>query len=104
MSIFLGWRSWLGCSNVWPMTKNEILSSLKSDHVRLRGLVGSLTSEQKREVIFGGWTVKEILAHVAAWNKEEMKAMDDVRSGNIPWYGKADFTDEVGDKFNVRVV
>lgn len=49
--------------------------------------------------VCGIWSVRDVMAHVAAWDRELLRAVDEVAAGREP-----SFTREAEDAFNNRVV
>lgn len=50
--------------------KADLLASIRDERARLDGLVASLGSRRITEVTLdGGWSVKDVLAHISAWEK-----------------------------------
>lgn len=87
------------------MTKREILLNLETDHQKLVDVVKGLSDEQMANApVFGDWTVKDIIAHIAFWRDHLVRDIDDVLAGKVPWYGGPGFTEEVGAKFNAKIV
>lgn len=86
------------------MTKGEILFNLKSDHKRLQGVVGRLTSGQRCQPIFGKWTLKEVLAHIAAWQEVFPEDIERILNNETPsWHGFYGI-EKAEDKFNAKTI
>jgi hypothetical protein len=50
------------------MTREELIDRLTRAYERLRGLIAGVESEWlTAEPVFNGWKVKDVLAHLAAW-------------------------------------
>jgi uncharacterized damage-inducible protein DinB len=78
----------------------DIIQFLIHDHEKLEDTISKLTIEQMtNEKVQGSWTVKDIIAHIAAWNWELIKQTELVLSGKKPWY--ADISEE---EFNIKAV
>lgn len=72
---------------MFKMTKGETIKFLKQDHQKLLDVVSNLTVEQlTSKKIIENWTVKDILAHISAWNKAEIKAIDLLLRNEKPFY------------------
>jgi uncharacterized protein (TIGR03083 family) len=73
-------------------TKAEILAALEREHQALEELLAGLTPEQLTTPIRDdGWTIKDILAHIAAWESEMVTALFHATrgTGGAPSLGKA---------------
>ncbi|MFW9813048.1 MAG: DinB family protein [Candidatus Thorarchaeota archaeon] len=80
------------------MDQEETIQFFKDDHQNLIDVISKLTEFQmKTDKVQGSWTVKDILAHISAWNWEIIKQAELVLSRTKPWYtGKteAEFNEE----------
>ena len=57
------------------------------DHNKLKKVIDFLNEkEMTNDNIIKDWTVKDIIAHIAAWNWEIINATDTVLSDKTPWY------------------
>ncbi|MFX1513548.1 MAG: DinB family protein [Promethearchaeota archaeon] len=82
------------------MDKSQVLQFFKIDHQKLVDVLARLTSDQMVDSsILSTWTVKDIIAHISAWNWEVIKQVKEVLSDKKPWY--ADMTME---EFNEKEV
>jgi uncharacterized damage-inducible protein DinB len=82
------------------MNQDEAIRFFESDHQKLEDIVSKLTEEQLlTERVQGNWTVKDIIAHISAWNWELITQTDFVLSGKKPWY--ANVTEA---EFNSRAI
>lgn len=81
-------------------TKTGIIKMLKAGHERMTRVVIKIQRKDLgKEKIFGTWTVREIVSHLAAWNLAQRKAIDEILAGDEPrWWGLND------DVFNDREV
>ncbi|MDL1896466.1 ClbS/DfsB family four-helix bundle protein, partial [Anaerolineae bacterium CFX7] len=53
-----------------PTTKQELLHRIRARHADMEELLSSLEPAQMRAPeLDGGWSVKDSLAHIAAWEK-----------------------------------
>lgn len=69
------------------MYKRSIVNFLIKDHKKLEEVLSKLNAEELKSIpIIGKWTIKDILAHISAWNFEEIKAIDNVLENRKPWY------------------
>ena len=80
------------------MNQEETILFFKTDHQKLENIISKLTRKQMtEEMVQGNWTVKDIIAHISAWNWELITQTDLVLSGRRPWYSnttEAEFNDE----------
>ena len=68
-------------------SKAAVINFLKDDHQKLIDAVTQLKEEQMIDTaVIDNWTVKDIIAHISAWNWEVAKAVDLVLAGHTPWY------------------
>ena len=82
------------------MDQEETLQFFKNDHQKLVNVLSTLNESQMRtDRVQGDWTVKDIIAHISAWNWELIKQTELVLSGKKPWY-----TDMTEEEFNIRAV
>lgn len=51
------------------MNKTELLSEIKTSYAGLLGLVERLDDTMLSKCLGGGWRIKDILAHIAAWEE-----------------------------------
>src|SRR5579859_1236684 len=57
------------------MSKRDFLDGVRSGRAALNIAISGLTEEQlTQEIVAGDWTVKDILAHVAAWQGEALRS------------------------------
>ncbi|MFX0052248.1 MAG: DinB family protein [Candidatus Hermodarchaeota archaeon] len=78
------------------MDKTRLLKFLKHDHRKLVQILAELNEHQMvNTIIIGSWTVKDIIAHISAWNWEIIKAVHEVLSDKKPWY-----IDKTEEEFN----
>ncbi len=80
------------------MNKEESIQFFRDDHQKLKDVISRLTESQMvTDKVQGSWTVKDILAHISAWNWEIIAQADLVLSGKAPWHRyktEADFNKE----------
>ena len=68
-------------------SKAAVIRFLKDDHQKLVDAVTQLKERQMVDTaVIDNWVVKDIIAHISAWNWEIAKAIDLVLTGNTPWY------------------
>ncbi len=70
------------------MSKKEKIIYLKNGHKKLINIVNFLNINKLTELdILSGWTIKEILSHIAAWNLENIQGITDILLlGKMPWW------------------
>ncbi|MCG3227700.1 MAG: ClbS/DfsB family four-helix bundle protein [Candidatus Heimdallarchaeota archaeon] len=69
------------------MTKQQIMDFLSEDHDKMEFVVESLHKEEMMSLrIQGNWNVKDILVHVASWNKELTKSCDLLLKNEKLWF------------------
>jgi hypothetical protein len=68
----------------FPQNKSQLLLRIREDRERLQRVLESLSVEQAAELDLGnGWTVKDHLAHIAAWEGRLLATLNDAP----PWQG-----------------
>lgn len=78
--------------------RRELIERFRADMQRLLRAVNSLSEAQRTKPIYNDWTVKEILAHVAAWDRELVRGLDELLAGRrpaFPGYREAEFNARV---------
>ncbi|MHA2003533.1 MAG: DinB family protein [Candidatus Thorarchaeota archaeon] len=69
------------------MNQGAILRFFREDHRKLKQTIAKLTESQMiNDIVMGDWSVKDIIAHISAWNLEIAKSIDDVLDKKAPWY------------------
>ncbi|MFX0123272.1 MAG: DinB family protein [Candidatus Hodarchaeota archaeon] len=69
------------------MDKNKAIQFLKDNHRKLEHAISELKKTQITEdIISERWTIKDVIAHISAWNKELKKAIDDLLNDKKPWF------------------
>lgn len=82
------------------MNLEKTIQFFKNDHQKLEKALSKLKIDQViDEKVQGIWTVKDIIAHISAWNWELIKQANLVLSGKKPWY-----TDISEAEFNEKAV
>ena len=66
---------------------------------RLRAATARIPDARRGEVLYGEWTVREVLVHIACWDRELVRGLDQLLSGCRPA-----FVEENEDAFNERAV
>ena len=66
------------------LPRTDLMARFRADMARLRAAVSRVPEERRGQVIGDGWTVKEILAHIAAWDREVVRGLDELLAGRRP--------------------
>src|SRR3990172_9184416 len=82
------------------MTKEKLLAALDSGFAGLLDAVSGLSEEQMSRVWYGDWSVRDILAHVAGWHREEIAMLERMARGERAVPETADYSDD--DAWNAR--
>ncbi|MCA9390566.1 maleylpyruvate isomerase N-terminal domain-containing protein [candidate division WWE3 bacterium] len=84
--------------------KDTEIQNLKKAHEEMQMVLQSLNSDQKTTIlIHDTWTVKDIIAHLAAWNWEVITEIERILEDGATWdklYTEA----ETEDDFNKRMI
>lgn len=80
-------------------TRVETAGRFRADMARLLRIAENLSSDQQQSFIYGDWTVKEMLVHVAAWDRELARGLDELLTGRRPTFASL-----VEAAFNARAV
>ncbi|WP_455142696.1 DinB family protein [Candidatus Hodarchaeum mangrovi] len=67
------------------MNKQQCIQFYIDNHKKLFNVVNRLKRSQMDENL-GSWTVKDILAHISAWNFELINAIDSISNDEKPWF------------------
>jgi hypothetical protein len=84
------------------MSKDALLREMEAGFADLLSAVDGLSEEQMTRVWYGDWSVRDILAHVAGWHREEIAMLERMARGERPVPESADYTDD--DAWNARFV
>jgi uncharacterized damage-inducible protein DinB len=60
------------------LRRADLIACLRADMARLLAAVSHIPEERRGQVIYDGWAVKEILAHIAAWDREIARGLDEL--------------------------
>jgi hypothetical protein len=82
------------------MARDDILKTLDSGFESLLKTIDGLSDEQMKQVWFGDWGVRDILAHVAGWHREMTGAFERIARGERPVPEGVDYSD--ADPINAR--
>jgi hypothetical protein len=67
------------------MTKSELLEQIRSRHERLENLLARLSPGQMLQPgVSGEWSVKDVLAHLSAWERRMVGWVGMLMRGEIP--------------------
>ena len=67
------------------MNKQELIQRIETDWARLQASLDGLSEEQLHTPgVVGEWTIKDVLAHIAAWQTRLIAAMFKAEKGLIP--------------------
>jgi uncharacterized protein (TIGR03083 family) len=79
-----------------PTTKQELLQRIRERHADMEELLSALSPAQMREpALDEGWSVKDSLAHLAAWENLAMDSVAQYHRGETPQSWTEQFS--VGD-------
>ena len=84
------------------MSKDALLREMEAGFAGLLDAVDGLSEEQMTRVWYGDWSVRDILAHVAGWHREEIAMLERMGRGERAVPESADYTDD--DAWNARFV
>jgi len=67
------------------MSLNDFIATLEDDRKALRHAISDLSlHELQTDAVTGIWTIKDLLGHIAAWEREAARAIDQVLDGSRP--------------------
>jgi hypothetical protein len=83
------------------MTKDELIQTIESAWENLQESLDGLTEEQMHQPgVVGEWTIKDILAHITAWQTRLISTLFKVEKGFTPDTTEAGKTvDQMNEKF-----
>ena len=79
--------------------RQERIAQFRDDMAHLLSVVTALPAERRQASLDGGWTAQDVLAHIAAWDRELVRAVDEVLAEERPSFITYDV-----DAFNARAV
>jgi len=86
------------------MTKAELLAAIRRDRATLDALVASLSEEQMlAAVLDAGWTVKDHLSHITAWERMIVAHLQDGSDADIANMDAASYAAATLDELNDRL-
>lgn len=84
------------------MNKTELIQRIETDWARLQAALDGLSEEQLHTPgVVGDWSIKDVLAHITAWQTRLITAMFKVEKGFKPdtLGGGAAAVDQLNEKF-----
>jgi hypothetical protein len=83
------------------MTKDELIQKIESEWDNLQASLDGLTEEQMHQPgVVGEWTIKDILAHITAWQTRLITTLFKAERGVTPEMTEAGKTvDQMNEKF-----
>ena len=83
------------------MEKSEFIAKLKHEREQTEAVLSELSEDEMVEVeLWPDWTIKDVLAHIAAWEAELVLGLAKARQGSVPRYRS--ISDAEVDKLNLR--
>lgn len=68
-----------------PVTKDRLLAWMQEERRALEETIGELDEAQMvRPGLEGGWTVKDVLAHIVAWEQLMCRWLQEAIAGQVP--------------------
>ena len=64
--------------------KSELISGLRNVRERILSIASSLPKFQQDEIYLGNWSSREMLAHLAGWDKTNVEAANEILAGRLP--------------------
>ncbi len=94
-----------GQAIILTVRKQELLNDLSSARAELVEALADLTPDQMLITgVVGLWSIKDVLAHLAAWESEVVTALNQVQNKRIPALLRIDDIDEWNeDQYRVNV-
>ena len=81
------------------MNKQDILDELIEARQELMAAIEGLTPDQMLEPgAVGTWSIKDVLAHLTAWESEAVTALNQVQNNRVPGIVAIDDIDEWNDE------
>src|ERR1035437_2556644 len=90
---------------VKPLDRETVLGILDKAHASLRKTVAQIPADKvdSVQVTDQGWTVKDVLSHLAAWNLQYLTEIDGILRDDASWHKL--YEDKQGeDEFNRKAV
>ncbi len=85
------------------MTKDELLESMRAERSALDEIVEKLTEDElTAPVLEAGRSIKDVLAHITAWERQLVSWLDAAARGETPERPEPGYTFEDIDRLNER--
>ena len=87
-----------------PATKAELLDGTRAEHVRLEAALAGVSEEAMLQPgVVGGWSIKDILAHISDWEQRFLSWYRAGQRGEIPERPEPGLTWDDTDLLNQRI-
>lgn len=86
------------------MSRDGLLKTLDDEFAGFLDTIDGLSDEQMTNVWYGEWSVRDILAHIVGWHREEVAMLERMASGERPWAEGSGHPYNEGDAWNARFV
>lgn len=87
------------------MKKQEVIGIFKAGHKEFKKVLSTLSIKEIESVpAVGNWPVRNVIAHISAWNWEQVKEIDRTLAGNPTWNRKKSGEIPNTDRFNHQAV
>ncbi len=69
------------------MKKEDVIKILVEDHKKMETVVSLLTKEEMLKIrVLDVWSIKDVIAHLSAWNLELTKSIDIILKNEELWF------------------
>lgn len=68
------------------MSREAVIARYQADYLLFLHAIESVPERKKSENVFNQWRINELVAHVAFWNLETIRAIQKTQEGEIPWF------------------
>ena len=86
------------------MSRDRLLKTLDGEFASFLDIIDGLSDERMTQVWYGEWSVRDILAHIVGWHREEAGMLERMARGERPVPEGTDNPYSVGDAWNARFV
>ena len=86
------------------MSRDGLLKTLDDEFAGFLDTIDGLSDERMTNVWYGEWSVRDILAHIVGWHREEAGMLERMPSGERPWPEGSGHPYNEGDAWNARFV
>lgn len=84
-----------------PASKADLLHHIRSERASLEAAIELLgASNLTQPVLDGGWSVKDVLAHITIWERRIVRAIGDGQRGETPAWPEPGWSIEQLDEIN----